>query len=63
MDAHSSIFRVIKGATGAHLDAGRIGAVHAAVLPEEPLEVALVGGVFLKADQSPGVPLEIRRIL
>ena len=40
MNPHRSHRRVIEGAAGADLHAGRIGAVHAAVLPEEPFEIS-----------------------
>ena len=57
IQSHRSELRVVEGAAGADLHTGRIGAVHAAVLPEEPFKGPLVTDIFLEADQRPGVPL------
>ncbi|OPY10001.1 MAG: hypothetical protein A4E67_00723 [Syntrophaceae bacterium PtaB.Bin038] len=56
-------FRVEESPRRADLHAGRIGAVHAAVLAEEPFEIPLRVHVFLEADERPGVPLQVGGVL
>ena len=55
--------RIIQSAAGANLHAGCVGAVHAAVFAEDPCKVLVFIFIFLKADQRPGIPLQIGRIL
>ncbi len=54
---------MVQSAGGANLDTGCIGAVHAAVLTEKPVDLPVFLFVFLKTDQGPGVRLKIRWIL
>ena len=63
VQADAAEFGVIQGLGRTDLDAGRIGAVHAAVLSEQPFDVAAPVFNLLEADQRPGVPLQVRRIL
>ena len=61
-DSHGPQVAVVQGAARADLHAGGVGAVHAAVLPEEPFHVVFYGNL-LETDQGPGIGLQIGRIL
>ena len=60
---HGPEFRMIKGPARTDLHTGRIGTVHAALFPEEPIEGPFFIYMLLKANQGPRVPLEFRGVL
>ena len=62
IDTDGSIFGVIKRSAGTGLDAGRIGTMHAAIFPEEPLHAVFISD-FLEPDQGPGIGLKVGRVL
>ncbi len=54
------IFVVVKSAAGANRHTGRIGAVHAGFLAEEPFDIALLIHIILELNEHPGVGLQVK---